>query len=1160
MHYNEIWYWLMIQETNDIAAIKAAYRGRLKITSPEDDQEGFMKLREAYERALDYAKTHQEVYTSNRNLSGNEREDYEDELYLEDDEHDEYHRIDMGYEDRNVYVRSKTEIDLWLEQVNTVYQNMDKRIDSSAWEELFCHEVCSSLDQSIDARNCLLNYLMSNYHLPCNVWRAIDREFHILEDKENLLDLDYPERFLDYFYDQVHNESMFNYQLFQVKAGENYDQFIQNYEQLKQHMDNGHMDEFDSVYGDFQQYETYHPYVDVEKVRYEIKQQNLQVAAKLMEKVLGYDTQDAYIQMVYGFLKVAEGNYEEAIAIFTVINPKLKSNSIEQYTMYIDWMYSYESLERYQEAKKLAEDMIRQYPFHTVINQNLHRYNERLIEDYLQKIENESDDALLIDLACCYQQNNRNQEAIDCLMKLPEEYKQQADYLNLTSRIYYSNCEYQKAIQQITQWIQSVENSTKEDKQLSYAYSILGISWCKLGDYDKAINSLSRANELETNPQRVRINIDYLAYCYLQRLDFSKVIATTNLSIQINDPFHPANQLSYRALLYRMEAYLELYYLDEVARDFKYATDMMPQGIVPYVYMIKAYIYAKELEKAERILTMAKERGLSSNRLDLAEIMIRVKQVASSKDMRDLTDRCDQLRVKLDDPNNDIISSAEILYQKYLLTVKLESYEESILLIDEVIASTKNNLKYYYSKSWSYIGLKKWQEAIDLILMLMDRGYDKADLKYHLADCYKSMGDIPSAIHYFKLHLEENPYDIDGIKKLIIIYEDIFLNNKTIENFENYLYYINMRVEHWPNEESYGIRGHCYFMNDDLDKALENYETAIKLGDVDWKVWRQIAVIHHRRRDLEKAAFYYEKAMEQVTVEENGRTYVQCSSVYRELEEYDKCLNLLLYIHQAYPAQQHIIHCILDIYYIKKDFVRANLWLEKLDKGSIYHRYLGKLRLLEGKLEEGIKEYSVGAVKLKDCLTAVPYYTILLLRGSATSVGLGIRGFKNLSSIEAKNRIDLYLEFALVLWSSKLFISVKSRSQLKYKDLQNLAKKFAEMAMEQIKALYSSPDAYGKMALESRKNSYYLACYYLVMEDKETAEKLLNEIFTLEIDGNSMSYKVQTYQALAYLHLDKGDFKATKEYYEEILRIDPSDKIVEMKLENMLQRMAEVKN
>ena len=52
----EVFQILGIGETKDEKAIKNAYREKLTVTNPEDDPEGFKRLRGAYDAACRYAR------------------------------------------------------------------------------------------------------------------------------------------------------------------------------------------------------------------------------------------------------------------------------------------------------------------------------------------------------------------------------------------------------------------------------------------------------------------------------------------------------------------------------------------------------------------------------------------------------------------------------------------------------------------------------------------------------------------------------------------------------------------------------------------------------------------------------------------------------------------------------------------------------------------------------------------------------------------------------------------------------------------------------------------------------------------------------------------------------------------------------------------------
>ena len=83
---------LGISITKDLDVIKNAYRNKLVNVNPEDDPEGFKRLRESYEEAMRYA------------------------------EKDE---------------KEKDEIDLWIDQLSNIYASMEKRIKPESYKELF---------------------------------------------------------------------------------------------------------------------------------------------------------------------------------------------------------------------------------------------------------------------------------------------------------------------------------------------------------------------------------------------------------------------------------------------------------------------------------------------------------------------------------------------------------------------------------------------------------------------------------------------------------------------------------------------------------------------------------------------------------------------------------------------------------------------------------------------------------------------------------------------------------------------------------------------------------------------------------------------------------------------------------------------------------------
>ena len=69
---DELWTTLGLEATKDVSAIKRAYAEKAKTCHPEEDPEGFLRLRKAYQTALDYAE-------GTQNASGFVLEELEEE-------------------------------------------------------------------------------------------------------------------------------------------------------------------------------------------------------------------------------------------------------------------------------------------------------------------------------------------------------------------------------------------------------------------------------------------------------------------------------------------------------------------------------------------------------------------------------------------------------------------------------------------------------------------------------------------------------------------------------------------------------------------------------------------------------------------------------------------------------------------------------------------------------------------------------------------------------------------------------------------------------------------------------------------------------------------------------------------------------------------------
>ena len=179
MEKKQIFHILEIEETKDEDSIRAAYRVLLKKTNPEDDPEGFKRLRQAYEEALRFA------------AQSDEKEGEED-------------------------AGEKDEVDLWIDRVEEHYRNVYARGDIKSWQELLSDPVCEELDTSMEAREKMLGFFMDHVQIPHEVWKLLDEVFEIRENREALIQ-QYPINFIDYVIYYIENETFIPYDLFEKR-------------------------------------------------------------------------------------------------------------------------------------------------------------------------------------------------------------------------------------------------------------------------------------------------------------------------------------------------------------------------------------------------------------------------------------------------------------------------------------------------------------------------------------------------------------------------------------------------------------------------------------------------------------------------------------------------------------------------------------------------------------------------------------------------------------------------------------------------------------------------------------------------------------------------------------------------------------------------------
>lgn len=213
----DFWDFLGINPTNDKGLIKKAYAKKLKIYHPEDDPEGFQKLREAYDNALKYADDMQER---------------EEQVVITDDSSLEviqtYPRVER-LNDSNHKASDDDMLSDFFNQLYTLYDDFFSRIDTEKWETLLNSKIVWNAGYREILMNKLMEFLMDHYYLPKNIWQLLERNFDWRNQQDFLYD-HYPEQFVKYIFRQLEQTWELGYSFFKKVEGINYDEFLRNRE------------------------------------------------------------------------------------------------------------------------------------------------------------------------------------------------------------------------------------------------------------------------------------------------------------------------------------------------------------------------------------------------------------------------------------------------------------------------------------------------------------------------------------------------------------------------------------------------------------------------------------------------------------------------------------------------------------------------------------------------------------------------------------------------------------------------------------------------------------------------------------------------------------------------------------------------------------------
>lgn len=481
------WHFLGIDKTDDKEVIKQAYMELLAKYNPETDPDGFLTLRQAYEDAI------KEIDGA---TSGNKSEN--------------------------------AEVNKFLDNINEIYTNFEKRIQPELWRAALEADVCIALDTEEEVEFRIMDFISKNHNLPVSVWRELDNKFHWIERADELKTKYHP-NFIDNIIFSINNKFDSNFNLFESDALEpDFDRYLYVRNEIGRANDEKRTDDIPKLMEEIEQLDIYHPMIEIEKARYQALLNNseaaLDIILALTKKHPAEYENDPYVLYTKGTIFIGQedaSKWEEAntafnkaleivpdyffaqIGIADVLIKKGEYADAEDYLTqnllekYPSSGYIYNYLKNISDLKIMKyEKLCEEDP----TQENI----ETLAESYSNSNKNEECLALLIKpevektgkvcyfIGCCYSRKNELDIALEFALQAIEKDPRHSCFI-LACEIYFKKRMYTDILEMVDNGLEKGYSKTLPDLQISKLLSDKAYALQKLGRFTEALTFVDDA-------------------------------------------------------------------------------------------------------------------------------------------------------------------------------------------------------------------------------------------------------------------------------------------------------------------------------------------------------------------------------------------------------------------------------------------------------------------------------------------------------------------------------------------------------------------------------------------------------------------------------------------------------------------------------------------
>ncbi|KAI4453301.1 atp-dependent helicase lhr-related-related [Holotrichia oblita] len=770
---------LGIEPTQDKELIKQVYRSLLPQFHPEDDPEGFQRLRNAFDEAMKYEEKAEE--------------------------------LDM------------TETGIWLRKAEAIYNDFGKRLEISCWEELLEDEVCFSLDTASEANNKLLSFFMNNFYIPHEVWSVLEHHFNWEEERKELYN-DFPTDFIDYICANAKYEDNFRYYSFEILPGKDYDRFLSNYFYLLRNIYNEDITDKKQRLDENIALGIEHPDFTILRIRFAMFEENFELAKELCDSLLAV-WQDVPSWYSASRLELALKNTEKSREYSEMVLKEIPEHAGAHITIADSW-FGDEKYEKALEWYKKASNIL---PYDSYVNNSIFNTYSVLTKQFKDKLGSGLTDEEKFKYFE-YAVKSRNFDdalAINQGFEIPEESKPK--YYSLMGTLLSERNEYDKAI---TQYEKALSYEDYEYRESLYAD--IGLQHLNMGRYEEAVNKYDEGLTLYK---------DSIILTYRKasaKIKLGKYEEAVGLCDKILNEKAVPNAYHFKAeALYYLEEYgeslvncdlaiqIEKYYLTYLLKLKIYDSINQYENLVE----LAKYLQSVELGTDEVLLLKAKAQLELKNypdaRTDINKMLERnpenndaLYQLAKVYYYDENYKEALENLKKSESGIKDKKSYSTFLTNLY---VNLDMYDEAEEVYRKLLESDPSSDFLYYRLGFLFEKNKKYDEALFNYKKALELNPGHYYANGDIADVYLARSEYDMALEYNQKQLEINPTDYYYVQRGNLYGRKLDTENQLI----NY----HKAIEANPNNSfAYNNAGSCYMKLAKYEEALSYFYNSIKLN------------------------------------------------------------------------------------------------------------------------------------------------------------------------------------------------------------------------------------------------------------------------------------------------------------------------------------------